>query len=120
MPNKLRAREAGDSTSGISFFERAFARFAGSNFLLHDPWGLCPRLYASVRFADSKQISDSSSMLLPSIAYRTLVPSDLNSNPATNQDRRPKRSNGSFTNFVTLIKNIFNRSEDFQSMRQTF
>jgi len=57
MPNKLRAREAGDSTSGSSFFERAFARFAGSNFLLHDPWGLCPRLYASVRFADSKQIS---------------------------------------------------------------
>jgi len=27
MPNKLRAREAGDSTSGSSFFERAFARF---------------------------------------------------------------------------------------------
>ena len=65
MPNKLRAREAGDSTSGSSFFERAFARFAGSNFLLHDPWGLRPRLYASVRFADSKQISDSLSMLLP-------------------------------------------------------
>jgi len=64
MPNKLRAREAGDRTSGSSlFFERAFARFAGSNFLLHDPWGLHPRLYASVRFADSKQISDSSSML---------------------------------------------------------
>ena len=39
--------------------------FAGSNFLLHDPWGLRPRLYASVRFADSKQISDSLSMLLP-------------------------------------------------------
>ena len=53
MPNKRRAREAGDSTSGSGFFERAFARFAGSNFLLHDPWGLRPRLYASVRFADS-------------------------------------------------------------------
>jgi len=68
MRNKLRAREAGDSTSGSSFFERAFARFAGSNFLLQDPWGLRPRLYASVRFADSKQIFDSSSMLLPSLA----------------------------------------------------
>jgi hypothetical protein len=47
------------------------------------------------------------------------VPSDLNSNPAPNQNRRPKRRHRSFTNFVTLIENVFNRSEDFQSMRQT-
>src|SRR6185369_14710847 len=77
MPNKLRAREAGDSTSGSSFLERAFASFAGSNFLLHDPWGLRPRRYASVRFADSKQIFDSSSMLLSSKAYRTFSRSPM-------------------------------------------
>jgi len=40
-----RAREAGGSGC-------AFARFAGSKFFRDFSWGLRPRLYAAVRFAD--------------------------------------------------------------------
>jgi hypothetical protein len=52
-------------------------------------------------------------------AYRTLVPTKLNSDPAANQNRRTERSDGSFTNLVTLIENVLNRCEDFQALTQT-
>jgi hypothetical protein len=49
-------------------------------------------------------------------AYRTLVPTKLNSDPAANQNRRTERSDGSFTDLVTLIENVLNRCEDFQAL----